>query len=984
MPMIFIESAKSEEILGHISFKDIISNNHRRSLIDNLETFSFETFADRGYSSYLSKRNMIIIPGEDGELREFIILETEVNRITNRVQVFSSASYLTLKTAKIISPHKTSAESAEKHAKLALSGTEWQPGNITFNGIKDIEFDKYINPLLYLKRIAKEFELELNFRIDRDENAVIGRYVDMVEQVGNFNGRVVKFSNDLLELNRIEKSDKIVTALYGLGPKKEDGTQLKVFVEDKDALDRWGRNGQHIVEVFEPQNTDKNIDKNQLMDLTEEELKKRINSSVEYIGGIKDLEEIAGMKNKIIRFGDTIFIKDTHFEPPLYLQSRIYQLDRDIVNKSNKQVELGDYIEYSEEEISNSWKDLKAEIRNKLSFHQLYEYTYNKLQIEEKDEAIKTDVKEYANTVSNKTKDELYKYTNNTMDPIIVNVENIENELRNVGDTLSKAQTDITQAYNELSFKATKIELDTINDRINSAESEISTIAGEVELKAESESVTELETRLNQAEINIDGINSELIFKANSTVVESLEERITNSESQLSIQAGKIASKVSQEDYNGEHIASLINQSASEIAIEAEKVNFKGQINFSDLDSTTQSEINDKATQSSVDSINNKINNAVTTIDNSGVTVKDGNFKLRDTNSNIESIIRENTNLIYDHSFELVKLDSLIESIGNWGNVFSVDQSAIVGKVRQWTNTNPSTAMIVQSQSNSVTTLFGQQSAVLRGLTYGIWDYYFEPSAQFQQTKALSFSSFVAPYEHTTFDVTVSLRLQAVSSEGYWIKDLATTSYTINHNNKYNWQRVCVSFKGELPEETGQIRARLFLNNDTNSAKCLCDGVQVVPYDYPAIYFPETQTFSMMTGTTKAKHLNTGDLSVANNAYFSGKAVFLESIDKELHAFLSLRNGWRNYSGSYQNARVSKSADGWVHLSGLIKDGLVGEYTLAILPVGCRPNKVEVFTTGDASIQSNLVYIYPNGDIGILRGNNGFVSLSGISFLGEK
>src|SRR5699024_2464836 len=78
------------------------------------------------------------------------------------------------------------------------------------------------------------------FRITHNGNQVTGRYVDLLERVGEWRGREVEFGKDLDSIRRIEKQD-IVTALLGLGPEREDGTRIEVLVDDDDALKRWGR-----------------------------------------------------------------------------------------------------------------------------------------------------------------------------------------------------------------------------------------------------------------------------------------------------------------------------------------------------------------------------------------------------------------------------------------------------------------------------------------------------------------------------------------------------------------------------------------------------------------------------------------------------------------------------------------------------------------------------------------------------------------------
>lgn len=375
-PIIHVIDGQTDAILDWITVGNVISNNHRKSLKDTLETFDFETFADKRFSEHLTDLNRVVIPDEDGTYVEFVIQQAGKFRNNEglKMEVYTSASYLMLKKAKVIRPHSTASETARQHAELALENTEWQVGEVVHTGYRTFHFDDYSDPYRYLKRIASEFDLELNFRVEIDSNRITGRYVDIVERVGMWRGREVEFGKDLAGIRRVERTDEVVTALIGVGPEREDGTRLEVLVEDKDALERWGRNGQHIIEVYEPQSSDANMTEARLRQLTEAELAKRVNAIVEYETDIVDLEHVPGLENKVIRFGDTIRIKDTKFNPPLYLEARIHTQDRDIIDKSKKTVTLGDYIEYTEEEVTAIWKSLQEEIRKKISLVQLLEY----------------------------------------------------------------------------------------------------------------------------------------------------------------------------------------------------------------------------------------------------------------------------------------------------------------------------------------------------------------------------------------------------------------------------------------------------------------------------------------------------------------------------------------------------------------------------------------------------------------------------------
>lgn len=99
-----------------------------------------------------------------------------------------------------------------------------------------------------------------------------------------------------------------------------------------------------------------------------------------------------------------------------------------------------------------------------------------------------------------------------------------------------------------------------LDDRLGNAETTITQTAAEIELKA---SVVYVDTALAPIYTDIDGV----------------EQRIASAESSITQNANNIALKVSQTDFNGDTIASLINQSATTITLSAQKINMIGITN---------------------------------------------------------------------------------------------------------------------------------------------------------------------------------------------------------------------------------------------------------------------------------------------------------------------------------------------------------------------------------------------------------------------
>lgn len=380
-PLIHIADGQSDEILGDIAPEYIIDDTHRQSLEDTLETYEFYTFGDQPFTQHLKDRNRIIIPDEDGSLREFIIYESEKYRDTEgyKMYVIGTASYLDLKKANVIRPGSFTG-TASQHIGIALNDTEWRPGIVEVSGSRTIHRDDFTNPFDYLKTLAREFEGELRFRIEHNGNRITGRFVDLLERIGEWRGREIEFGKDLDGIRRIENTERIVTALIGLGPERDDGTRLEVFVEDTEALQRWGRPDpvtgelRHLIEVYEPESERVDMTEAELRQYTQTELNKRINAVVTYECSVVDLENVPGMENKQIRFGDTLRIKDEKFNPPLYLEARAFEQKRSIKSKAKKNIKLGDYIEFTEDEVKAIWRQLQREVKKRITAAELREY----------------------------------------------------------------------------------------------------------------------------------------------------------------------------------------------------------------------------------------------------------------------------------------------------------------------------------------------------------------------------------------------------------------------------------------------------------------------------------------------------------------------------------------------------------------------------------------------------------------------------------
>jgi phage minor structural protein len=335
---------------------------HKRNL-DLTESLEFEVELNEK-AQYIGKKNRVIIEGDEpGTWREFIIDEVKKSRSRNSLEVYCSPSFQDIRTQKDINPITLNAQSLSTAATWVLSGTEWQIGIVDGLEIETITIENYTDPFEVLGTLASTYDKELNFRIEVLDNEVTGRVVDFLSYTGTVTNKEIEHSKDMIDIVRTEKTDEIVTALRVVGPEKQNGTRETILVTNEDARQiwGWGKNKKHRIKVYEPQ-ADESTTLVDLKLMGDKELENRIKANLAYETTALALENMPGYEHESAYLGDGIRVKDIDFSPALYLEARIQEVERDLLNDDDKDLLLGDYIEYSQEDIMKEFLSLKERL----------------------------------------------------------------------------------------------------------------------------------------------------------------------------------------------------------------------------------------------------------------------------------------------------------------------------------------------------------------------------------------------------------------------------------------------------------------------------------------------------------------------------------------------------------------------------------------------------------------------------------------------
>jgi hypothetical protein len=152
-----------------------------------------------------------------------------------------------------------------------------------------------------------------------------------------------------------------------------------------------------------------------------------------------------------------------------------------------------------------------------------------------------------------------------------------QTDLNALGTRVTAAEADIDANAAAITLKASQSDMTALTGRVTAAEADIDANAAAIALKADQTVVTALTTRVSTAEADISANAAAIALKASQTDLNALGTRVTQAELDIDAAEGQISSKVSTSDFTGANIASLINQSASSVTINAAHINLTAQ-----------------------------------------------------------------------------------------------------------------------------------------------------------------------------------------------------------------------------------------------------------------------------------------------------------------------------------------------------------------------------------------------------------------------
>ncbi|MEC2619316.1 phage tail spike protein, partial [Bacillus cereus] len=360
-------------MIGAIQSKDYWNDNRHWEIKNNVDKLDFTVFDGTKEAAALTQQNLVLKEVRGGRIVPYTITETEKDSNNRSLTTYASGEWILLGKANYIDPQKFEAKTVAEYVDIALKGTKWKKGNISYKGFRSMTVDEFIDPLSFLKKIASLFELEIQYRTEVVGNH-IERYVDMVKKRGQDTGKTIELGKDLIGIKRIENSQNICTALIGFVKGEGDNiiTIEKInnglpYITNTDAFQRWNEKGKHKFGFYSPETDNENMSPERLKTLMELEMTKRVNASVSYEVKAASIGRVFGLAHELINEGDTIRIKDTGFTPKLYLEARAIAGDESFTDPTQDKYVFGDYREIVDpnEEFRKIYNQILSSLGNK-------------------------------------------------------------------------------------------------------------------------------------------------------------------------------------------------------------------------------------------------------------------------------------------------------------------------------------------------------------------------------------------------------------------------------------------------------------------------------------------------------------------------------------------------------------------------------------------------------------------------------------------
>ncbi|WP_145465223.1 phage tail spike protein [Staphylococcus haemolyticus] len=355
----------NDNIIDFISQSDGALINAEMSMNVEEKTETFDFTIENTRAEKLRERNRIIAQDNNGTFREFIIIHI-IDNFDGTTEIECNASYLEdLKTAKPIKPGKFEAHTTTQALLKTLADTGWEVSDDTeYGGNRTTSWTSHTNPFDLIYMLCTTYDMVPSFYIELGAHTVEHRYVSITKPKNLFKGKEITKGKDLTGMTRTIDLSEVKTALFAVGPEKEDGSRIETVVVDDEAQEIFGLPNRYIWDVYEPESNDENMTLKRLTTLAKTELNKRNQAAISYEVSSTDIHKY--YNDVTVHLRDIVRVKDRDFRPPLYIEAEVIGIKYNWL-ADESEFTFGNVIEYEETKLRESFNKRLDEITKKMN-----------------------------------------------------------------------------------------------------------------------------------------------------------------------------------------------------------------------------------------------------------------------------------------------------------------------------------------------------------------------------------------------------------------------------------------------------------------------------------------------------------------------------------------------------------------------------------------------------------------------------------------
>ncbi|MCR1289213.1 phage tail spike protein [Shouchella clausii] len=359
---------KHETCRAVLDERHLIEAVHTEQL-NNAHSFEFTILADCDHALEIVEGQQVAFYDVDGDFQlfEIVVVEDRHGDAAYKTVICEHAvNELLDEPIEHIQFHRTNARQA---LSSILARTRWQPGVVAELGEAPVEFSQ-TNAKYCVAELLNTFKGELRCRVTIDGSKITGRYIDILSRRGADTGKRFEYRKDLTEIERTIDMSSVKTAIraYGKPTEDENGDQGKPitfkeiewskakgdpidkpkgqdYLGDEQARALWGRGDyegkRHRFGILEESDEDNPV---RLLEQTYEYLQTVCTPLVHYSGKVVDLFRLSNFEHERIQLGDTAAVLDEDIYPVIQEKTRVIELKRDLLDPSNDEVVLGEFL----------------------------------------------------------------------------------------------------------------------------------------------------------------------------------------------------------------------------------------------------------------------------------------------------------------------------------------------------------------------------------------------------------------------------------------------------------------------------------------------------------------------------------------------------------------------------------------------------------------------------------------------------------------